>query len=80
MKVLIFLACLPLLAEDKPAPTVEQLQAQVAAKDQQIAFLQRQLVMSQREETLHRQAFQSCLDVSEQQAQQRRPTAPATQP
>lgn len=47
MRALLFLLCLPLLAEDKP--TVEQLQAQIAAKDQQIAKLtQHQIYWSNR--------------------------------
>lgn len=50
-------------AED--APTVEQLQAQLAAKDQQITQLQRQITESQRDTFLYRQAFNACVDQSQ---------------
>jgi len=44
MRLAIFLIVAAALhAEDAPAPTVEQLQAQLAAKDQQIAQLQADL-------------------------------------
>lgn len=45
--LILFALALSLNAEDKPASTVEQLQAQIAAKDQQLAKLQQKLTIYQ---------------------------------
>ncbi len=47
MLVFLFALSFALHADDKPAPTIEQLQAQIAQKDAQIAKLQRKLTVYQ---------------------------------
>lgn len=62
IKLLIFALALPLIADDA-TPTVEQLQTQLTAKDQQIAQLQAELQRSS-------DAYMGCV-VSRANAQQR---------
>lgn len=60
----VFALILPLLAEDipPPKPTVEELTAQVAAKDQEIVALKHQLTEAGRDVSLYRQNFNACVD------------------
>lgn len=62
-KLLLFLAlALALHAEDAKPPTVEELTAQLAVKDQEIAALKRQATEMQRDVSLYRQNFNACVD------------------
>lgn len=86
--LLAFAFALPLLAEDATPPTVEQLQAQITGKDQQIAQLQRQITEEQRDVFLYRQSFNACLDQTQrpalnstqQRMMQERPAKPEAAP
>lgn len=49
------------LKTTKP-PTVEELTAQVAVKDQEIAALKRQATEMQRDVSIYRQSFNACVD------------------
>ncbi len=64
----IAVLALPLLADDAPVTTVEQLQAQLTAKDQQITQLQRQVTETQRDVFLYRQSFNACVDQAQRPA------------
>lgn len=74
IKLLIFALALPLLAEDVAPPTVDQLQAQLTAKNQQLAQLQERL-----QQTMD--AYQGCAAIRAQmlQQQQRPALNPAQQ-